>query len=75
MMFCAGHTVSKKDVIDNVVTIPVNGEVETVDGWKNCTDIVIGDKLKDEFETCEVIQIVAVDNNLLLTLKEVMPSC
>ena len=49
-MFCAGHTVSKKDVIDNVVTIPVNAEVETVDGWKNCTDIVIGDKLKDEFE-------------------------
>ena len=75
MMFCAGHTVSKKDVIDNMVTIPVNAEVETVDGWKNCTDVVIGDKLKDEFETCEVIQIVTLDNRLLLTLKEVMPSC
>ena len=70
MMFCAGYTESKKDIVEGVAEVPDNVEIETINGWKKSTEVVIGDILKDGFETCEVVQIVQIDNCLLLTLKE-----
>lgn len=75
MMFCAGYTETKKDIQDNKVTVKLTDEVETTDGWKVASDIVVGDKLTDKIEVCEVINIVIDITNIIFTLKEVMPSC
>ena len=71
MLFRGGQQNKETVVNDNCLIIKELDEVETVNGWKAATDIVVGDKFSDGAELAIVTAIQSIDGIIRLFLQEV----
>lgn len=70
MLFRGGQHNKQTLIEDNCLLVKETDEVETMDGWKLATDVVVGDKFTDETEVVTVVNIETIDNMIKLFLRE-----
>ena len=70
MLFRGGQYAKETAVEDNYLLVKQTDEVETVDGWKLATNIVVGDKFVEGDEFAVVVNIEIIDNMIKLVLRE-----
>jgi DNA polymerase III delta' subunit len=66
MLFTADTDYHKVEVNDNYYEVPIGDEVETVNGWKNVKELVVGDIILGDETKETIIEIKVVNDNYLL---------
>ena len=72
MLFRGGVYDKSSTVANDCLMIKETDEVETLEGWKKATDVVIGDSFTDNQEIATVVNIEVMDDMIKLFLQEVM---
>lgn len=73
MMFCAGYDEKEIPVQNDSITVDLDSEILTLDGWKNISDLEFGDIVKNETELAKIVDIIdQKQGNLTLILEEVV---